>query len=80
MFQHLDSSVAEFILSFHAPVERHRRMKMRSIGSWFDRLTTSGRDPVRPEALEGRTGYSQSSYAEGLFRNDTGRFETVPLG
>jgi len=29
-------------------------------------LTTSGRDPVRPEALEGRTGYLQSSAAEGL--------------
>ena len=26
------------------------------LGSWFDWLTTSDSDPVRPEALEGRTG------------------------
>ena len=38
-------------------------MKMDSLGSWFDRLTTSGWDPVRPEAVEGRTGYFQGSEA-----------------
>ncbi len=53
-----------FILSFHAPVGRHQRMKMASLGSWFDRLTTSGWDPVRLEPVEGRTAYFQSSEAK----------------
>jgi len=52
------------IASNHAPVERHLQMKIASLGSWFDRLTTSGWDAVRPEALEGRTGYLQSSEAK----------------
>ena len=37
------------------------RCKGVPLGSWFDRLTTSGWDPVRPELVEGRTGYFQSS-------------------
>ncbi len=53
------------------------RLKWVALGSWFDKLTTSGRDPVRPEALEGRTGYFQSSRAEGLLRKDMDRFEIV---
>ena len=40
------------------------RGKWGDIGSWFDRLTTSGWDPVRPEALEGRTGYFLGSEAK----------------
>ncbi|MCH9008193.1 hypothetical protein IIA29_09340 [candidate division KSB1 bacterium] len=56
------------IPSCHVLAERHLQMKMDSLGSWFDGLTTSGRDPVRPEALEGRTGYlkSRNPSAEGL--------------
>ena len=50
------------VSSFHALVGRHRQMEMGFLlGSWFDGLTTSGRDTVRPEALEGRTGYLRSS-------------------
>ena len=52
------------IASYHAPAERRLKMKMDYLGSWFDRLTTSGWDPVRPEVLEGRTGYFQSSEAK----------------
>ncbi len=58
--------LGNFQSSYHAPAERHLQMKMDPLGSWFESLTTSGWDPVRPEALEGRTGYLQSSNAEGL--------------
>ncbi len=50
-------------------------MKMDSLGSWFDGLATSGRDPVRPEALEGRTVYLQSSPSAALRINSAKQSE-----
>ena len=57
------------IASFQAPAERELQIKRVSLGSWFESLTTSGQEPVRPEALEGRTGYLQSSPSATLRTN-----------
>ena len=57
------------IPSYHASTERHRQMKMDALGSWFDKLTTSGLGPVWPEALEGRTGYFQSRARGDILRS-----------
>ncbi len=37
-------------------------------GMWFDKLTANGGCPVRPEPVEGRTGYFQSRWGRSRSR------------